>query len=116
MDCPFFKFTLIDTKYHSPCMSIWGQFFNLLTINNMKQLLKSLLFSFILLISINTYSAEPCKGTTKKKEQCKKSATVGEYCRLHDPNALKCSFIKKNKERCAMVVSKKDELCHHHKR
>jgi hypothetical protein len=58
-----------------------------------------------------------CKGITKTGQPCH-SIMVNKatgYCRMHDPAALHCSFIKKDGTQCKMVIKQGESLCRFHK-
>lgn len=78
---------------------------------------KVLLMVLILVITLGGYAqTRPvCKGVTTKKQACKSTIVLPSgYCRVHNPNAVYCGFIKKDKKPCKMVVTSPNQRCKHH--
>ena len=79
--------------------------------------MKLITLAVALLISIASFAQKtPCKGITKKGVACK-AVIVNKagYCGAHDPNALRCGFIKKDGKACRMIVKNAGDRCRHHK-
>ena len=70
----------------------------------------------LLLLSATTAHAEPikCKGTRADNQPCKSTIVSKQtgYCNAHNPSAKHCTFVKKDGQRCRVVV--KTELCRFH--
>lgn len=57
-----------------------------------------------------------CKGLTKSGQACKMAAQTGsDYCRLHNPEALRCGAPTKSGKPCQIVVKTKGAKCWRHK-
>lgn len=73
----------------------------------------------ILLLAVSAVAQVPkhCAGLTKKGEPCKSTFVVKgtEYCRLHQPSAIHCAFIKPDGTTCKMIVKLSGEMCRFHK-
>jgi hypothetical protein len=80
--------------------------------------MKSILFALLLVVSFGSYAqdARPmCAGKTKAGNACHNHAQEkSAYCGMHNPNAPRCGFVKKDGDKCQMRVKVAGSRCHHH--
>lgn len=77
----------------------------------MKQIITIVL---LLITAMASAQAIQCKGKTKAGQPCKSimvSKQTG-YCRMHNPAAKHCPFVKKGGKQCGMVTD--GSLCRFH--
>lgn len=73
------------------------------------------IFSALLSLTSIGQDKPTCKGTTKAGTACRAYPTKGsDYCRAHNPNSIRCGFIKKDGTPCKMVVKSQGDKCHIH--
>jgi hypothetical protein len=88
--------------------------FNHLIQQNMKKLI--VLLALVASLSVTAQDNRPlCAGKTKAGIACKNHAQdKSSYCGMHNPNAARCGFVKKDGNKCQMRVKVTGSRCHHH--
>jgi len=80
--------------------------------------MKKLLLSSLMMLSVAAFAQDKhCKGTKKDGTACKSTIiNKAGYCRVHDPNAVKCAGKNSKGQPCGMIPPKGEKYCRHHKR
>lgn len=67
-------------------------------------------------MAANAQDTRPlCAGKTKAGIACKSHAQANStYCGAHNPNVVRCGFVKKDGNKCQMRVKSAGTRCHHH--
>ena len=80
--------------------------------------MKKILIACVLLTTLAQAQTRHCKGVTSKGVPCKSIMVMKDgYCRAHSPSAIHCTYIKKNGERCKMVLKTGEgTLCKFHRK
>lgn len=76
------------------------------------------LFTIISLFVVMTAQAQTvdkCKALTKAGKPCRNTAVINGYCRLHNPLAFRCGYLKADKKPCMNRVKTEGDRCRFHK-
>ena len=67
-------------------------------------------------LTAEAQTSKSCSGVTVKGTACMSIMIVKgtEFCRLHQPDAEHCKFIKRDKSQCKMVIKKGATYCRFH--
>lgn len=80
--------------------------------------MKTLIIAALLSLSLSSIAQDTrplCSSKTKAGIACKNKAKENStHCAVHDPNASRCGFVKKDGEKCKMRVKVAGTRCHHH--
>jgi hypothetical protein len=81
----------------------------------MRKVCVTLLMLGVLVVEGVAQPRPSCKRVTLKGDSCKSTFTVNGYCRVHNPNAIRCNVLTKANKPCRVVVDSVGVKCFNHK-
>lgn len=79
-----------------------------------KLLIASIAIAMLSHAAIGQQTAPRCKALTKKGTQCTRAATEGDYCKQHNPAAIRCAGKTKTGEPCKLLPQEGSKYCWRH--